>query len=188
MFFFIRKSVLVSGPPKWWRTALMVGLVLLPGLLLASVGSKKADLNKGLTAARAGDFAGAHAAWLPLARQGSAEAQYRLGLLFETVDGTQQNRLIVAQWYRQAAAQGHSGAQYKLGIMSFQGWGMPRDATKAASYFFEAANKGHARAQYSLGTLYQIGRGVPKNLREARYWFSRAKANGFVSPNKSARV
>lgn len=179
---------LAFGGMKWGKTACIIGLCLLPGLLLVSLGDKKSELNEGLTAARAGDYAGAHAVWLPLARSGNAEAQYRLGWLYEKDLGTKQNPSIVAKWYRQAAAQGHASAQYRLGIMSAQGWGMPQDDTKAASYFLEAANKGHAKAQYSMGILYKTGRGVPKYLRKADYWFSRAKANGFVSSNKATRI
>ncbi len=157
------------------------------GLLLASAVDKKSELNEGLAAARAGDYAGAHSVWLPLARRGNAEAQYRLGWLYEKGLGTKQNTSIVAKWYRQAAAQGHASAQYRLGIMSTQGWGMPQDDTKAASYFLEAANKGHAKAQYSMGLMYQKGRGVPKDLQAARYWFSRAITNGF-NPKRATRV
>ena len=185
----------MSGPTKWcafqfgklWKGACVVGLSLLLGLLIASAGFKT-EFNEGLTAARAGDYVRAQNVWRPLARDGNAEAQYRLGWLYENGLGTEQNPFITAQWYRQAAAQGHSSAQYKLGKMSFLGWGMPRDDIKAASYFLEAANKGHAKAQYSMAILFQIGRGVPKDLRKARYWFGRAKANGFVGPNKAALV
>ncbi len=179
---------LAFGGKKWGKTACIIGLCFLPGLLLVSLGDKKSELNEGLTAARAGDYAGAHAVWLPLARHGSAEAQYNLGWLYETGLGTEKNPFQAAKWYRHAAAQGHASAQYNLGLMSAQGRGMPRDDTNAASYFLEAANKGHAKAQYSMGILYMTGRGVPKYLRKADYWLSRAKANGIVSSNKATRV
>ena len=185
MFLFTLKNILAYIPTKW---CVIIGLGLLPGLLLSSMGEKKEELNKGLMAARTGDYNGALATWLPLARRGSAEAQFRLGWLHETGLGTEQNTLLAAQWYRDAAAQGHSSALYNLGMFSFHGSGLPQDDTKAANYFFEAAKNGHAKAQYNLGVLYQIGRGLPKDLRKARYWFNRAKVNGFVSPDKSTTV
>ncbi len=185
----------MSGPTKWcafqfgkqWKGGCVVGLSLLLGLLIASA-SFKAEFNEGLTAARVGDYVRARHVWIPLARDGNAEAQFRLGWLYENGLGTKQNPFITAQWYRQAAAQGHSSAQYKLGRMSFLGWGMPHDDIKAAFYFLEAANKGHAKAQYSMAILFQNGLGVPKDLRKARYWFGRAIENGFDGPYKAARV
>ena len=184
----------MSGPTRWcayqfgklWKGACVVGLSLLLGLLIASAGSKKTEFEDGLTAARVGDYVRAQNVWLPLARNGNAEAQYRLGRLYENGLGTEQNPIIAVQWYRQAAAHGHASAQYNLGIMSAQGRGMPRDDTNAASYFLEAANQGHAKAQYHLGILYQTGRGVPQDPRKARYWFGRARSNGFVNRNKTA--
>ncbi len=175
-------------PRIWWRTACLVGVVLLPGLLLTSFGDKDAELNDGLTAARAGDYNGALEIWLPLAQRGSSEAQFRLGWLYETGLGTGKDPIMAARWYSQAAAQGHSRALYSLGLFSYHGWGTPQDDTKAANYLFEAAEKGYAKAQYTVGILYKIGRGVPKDLSKARYWFNRAKTNGYVHPNDSNQV
>ncbi len=216
LFFFSHRRVFVSGPTKWcafqfrklWRDnsaatatkyavvgglkcargACIIGLGLLLGSLLASAVDKKSELNEGLAAARAGDYVGAHAVWLSLARRGNAEAQFRLGWLHDAGLGTEKNPFNAVKWYHQAAAQGHANAQYNLGIMSAEGRGMPRDDTKAANYFLEAANQGHAKAQYKMGLLYQAGRGVSNDLRRARYWFVRARANGFVRPNKAAVV
>jgi len=58
-------------------------LCLTLAVLLGSVGvSASADFQKGLTAARSGDFATALREWTPLAIQGNAIAQYNLGLLY----------------------------------------------------------------------------------------------------------
>jgi TPR repeat protein len=179
------KNVLAYRPTKW---CVVIVLGLLPGLLFLSADDNEKELNEGLTAARVGDYNDALAKWFPIARQGGVEAQFRLGWLYETGNGAQQNAITAAHWYRQAAVQGHLEAQYQLGLFSFHGFGLPQDDAQAASYFFEAANKGHAKAQYGLGVLYQTGRGLPKDLHKSRYWFSRAIGNGFLGPNKSARV
>jgi len=185
MFMPVLKNIWARRSIKW---SVFSGLVLLPGLLLPSFGDKGEKLNEGLKTARAGNYDGALAIWLPLAQRGSAEAQFRLGWMYEMGLGREQDRTIAAEWYSHAAAQGHPSALYNLGIFSFHGAGLPKDEAKAADYFFEAAKKGHAKAQYNLGLLYQIGRGLPKDLRKAQYWFSRAKINGFVSPIDSGRV
>jgi len=57
-------------------------------LFLGSVGnSESADFQKGLTAAQSGDFATALREWTPLAKQGNADAQYNLGLMYYKGDG-----------------------------------------------------------------------------------------------------
>ena len=157
---------------------------------LAPAGAQdlQAELDKGLAFARAGDYATAHTIWRSLARHGSAEAQFRLGWLYESGIGAEKNFSKAADWYALAAAQGHARAQYNLGVMHTEGRGVPRDDTMAAIYFRIAAMQGHAKAQYNLGILYQMGRGVPKDLDRARYWLDRAKANGIVRPNKAVLV
>lgn len=163
----------------------IVVLGLLVSLVPASAHDLKADLKDGQAAARAGDYAEARAVWIPLARHGSAEAQFRLGWLFENGLGMEKNPIEAVDWYAQAAAQGHASAQFNLGMMYTDGRGVRRDDTTAANYFRTAARQGHAKAAYNLGIFYQLGRGVEKDRGRARYWFGRAKANGLVRPNKA---
>jgi len=174
---------------KWGGSAFVIALGLLLGLVFSSVHDyTQVKLNWGLAAARGGNYAGAHAVWLPLARRGDVEAQYRLGWMYETGLGTEKNPFHAAKWYRQAAAQGHASAQYNLAIMYTQGRGMPRDDASAAIYLGKAAVLGHSKAQYDLAVLYQYGRGVAQDISKARYWFHRAAASGFAEPIKAAGV
>jgi len=163
----------------------IVVLGLLMSVVSASAHDIKADLNDGLAAARAGDYAAARVVWIPLARHGSAEAQFRLGWLFENGLGIEKNPIDAAEWYAQAAAQGYASAQFNLGMMYTDGRGVRRDDITAANYFRMAARQGHAKAAYNLGIFYQTGRGVGKDPVRARYWFGRAKANGLVKPNRA---
>ena len=164
----------------------MISLLLF--LMPANANDINGELKDGLAAVRAGDYATARTVWTPLARHGSAEAQFRLGWLFESGLGTEKNPIEAAKWYAQAAAQGHASAQFNLGMMYTDGRGVRRDDTTAANYFRMAARQGHAKAAFNLGIFYQIGRGVGKDPGRARYWFGRAKANGLVTPNKPGFV
>ena len=57
-------------------------LCLTVAVLLGSAGmSWSADYQKGLDAAKSGDFATALREWRPLAEQGNANAQYNLGII-----------------------------------------------------------------------------------------------------------
>ena len=60
-------------------------LLALPMTLSAPVAAQ--DLQKGLTAAQAGDFATALQEWKPLAEAGDAVAQYNPGFKYENGQG-----------------------------------------------------------------------------------------------------
>ena len=61
-------------------------LCLTLAVLLGSAGvSWSADLQKGLTAAQSGDYATALREWTPLAKQGNANAQSNLGVMYHKI-------------------------------------------------------------------------------------------------------
>ena len=148
----------------------------------------QAELDKSLIFARAGDYAAARTIWSSLAQDGNAEAQFRLGWLYETGVGGEKNFAEAAYWYAVAADLAHPSALYNFAVMLAEGRGVSRDDTKAAKYFRRAAVQGHAKAQYNLGILYQLGRGVPRDWQRARFWLDRAEANGIVRPKIAAQV
>ena len=147
-------------------------------LALSQAPAGAQDFDKGLAAARAGDFATAVGEWRPLAEDGHIEAQFNLGAVYEAGRGVPEDSAEAAGWYALAAGQGHARAQYNLGVMYADGRGVPRDDARAATWMRKAAAQDHAKAQYNLGVLYQTGRGVPKDPVQARIWFDRAAANG----------
>ncbi len=165
-------------------------LVLLgaSGWAPAAAQDVQAELDKGLTFARAGDYAAARIIWSSLARSGNTEAQFRLGWLYESGAAGKRNLAEAAYWYAVAADLGHASALYNLAVMLTEGRGVARNDAKAAKYFRRAAVQGHAKAQYNLGILYRIGRGVPQDVARARFWLDRAKANGIVIPKIAAKV
>src|SRR6516162_6576532 len=69
------------------------------------------------TAYQRGDYGVAFRLWRPLAEQGDACAQAKLGWMYETGDGVAQNREQAASWYHKAANQGLADAQTHLGLM-----------------------------------------------------------------------
>src|SRR6266700_2474634 len=52
-----------------------------------------------------GDYATAFKIWLPLAEQGSAEAQRNVGRMYERGEWVAQDKQAAAEWYRKAAEQ-----------------------------------------------------------------------------------
>ena len=65
-------------------------LLVLPVLLLSLLVGNSAfsdDFQKGLTAYKNGDYETASREWNPLAKQGNAEAQYNLGIMYLMGEG-----------------------------------------------------------------------------------------------------
>ena len=71
---------------------LLTTLCLTLAVFLGSVGvSASADFQKGLTAARSGDFATALREWTPVAEQGNYRAQNALGAMYDKGTGVIQD-------------------------------------------------------------------------------------------------
>jgi TPR repeat protein/peptidoglycan hydrolase-like protein with peptidoglycan-binding domain len=72
------------------------------------------DFQKGFTAFAKGDHATALRELTPLAEQGSARAQYGLGVMYANGRGVTQDYKTAIKWYKLSAEQGHAGAQKRL--------------------------------------------------------------------------
>jgi len=107
-------------------------ICLTTAVLLGSVGvSESADYQKGFTAYKSGDYATALREWTPLAKQGNADAQFNLGLMYDEGQGVPEDNMKAVHWYRFAAWQGHASAQGNLGAMYALGAGVKKDFVRA---------------------------------------------------------
>lgn len=82
-----------------------------------------------------------HSRLVVLAEQGSARAQTRLGLMFETGEGVPQNYPEAVYWYGRAAEQGDPDAQYLLGNCLNLGLGARIDPVWAYVWFDLSASR-----------------------------------------------
>jgi TPR repeat protein len=112
------------------------------------------------------------------ADQGNADAQFFLGLIYETGDGAPLDYGKAAKWYCLAADQGHAHAQSSLGSMYLHGRGMRQDHGEAAKWYRLAAEQGNAVAQFNLGAMNHKGRGMPQHYAEAMRWYRLAAHQG----------
>lgn len=117
------------------------------------------------------------------AERGDAEAQYKVGLMYDNGKGVPQNyfpqRYVeAAKWYRKAADQGNANAQSKLGLMYANGVGVLKDEAESAKWYRQAADQGNADAQNSLGIMYYFGKGVPEDFAESAKWYRMAADQG----------
>ncbi len=112
------------------------------------------------------------------AKQGLAEAQYSLGVLYHKGRGVPQDYAEAVKWYRKAANQGEAFAQNDLGFMYDKGLGVPQDYAEAVKWYRKAANQDFAGSQNNLGFMYHEGLGVPRDDVQAHLWWSLAAAQG----------
>jgi len=137
-----------------------------------------AGLPEGYEALIRKDYAAAIKEYRPLAERGNAEAQYRIGRMYEFGQGYPQDKAQGIAWIRKAAAQNHADAQQELGFIYASGDGVKRDDAQAVAWFRKAATQGNATAQYNLGLLYAKGQGVQEDLAQAIAWWRKAAAQG----------
>ena len=143
-------------------------------------GSGIAGLNEGIDAIIKGDYATALKELRPLAEHGNAEAQYRLGRMYEFGRGVPKDMAQALAWLRKSAAAGNANAQQELGVMYYAGDGVPHDDAQAVAWFQRAATQGNATAQYNLALMHAKGAGVPADLPLAIAWFRKAAEQGYV--------
>jgi len=113
------------------------------------------------------------------ADQGSAEGQYRLGVMYLGTQKIKKDFKEVAKWVRMAAEQDHARAQRLLGSFYEEGWGgLPENPEEAARLYRKASEQGYAQAQWDLGKLYRDGKGLPEDYIQAYAYFMAAEING----------
>jgi len=123
-----------------------------------------------------------------LASDGSATAQYELGLLFEYGRGVTQDDAIAAFWYEKAAAQFFTNALYRLAVLYDNGWGQKPDKEKALVLYKTAAEKGHHLAQHDLAIMYFQKSDTPQSRLEAYKWLKIATVGGSPLMQKHLRM
>ena len=79
---------------------------------------------------------------LQAAEQGNADAQFNLGVMYDTGQGVRQDYAQAVQWYRKAAEQGNAKAQYNLGLMYANGKGARQNLVIAKEWFGKACDNG----------------------------------------------
>ena len=76
------------------------------------------------------------------AESGIVAAQYDLGTMYATGQGTDANAFEAAKWIGKAATAGNVEAQIDYAVILFRGHGVPPDPKRGAELFRQAAEKG----------------------------------------------
>ena len=143
-----------------------------------------ADFAAGQAAYDRGDFNAAYNEWLPLAEAGDAEAQFRVGRLYDVGEGRPADWPKAVKWYEKAFEQGNVKAAFNLALRYEFGDGVPKNYEKAYVYYRYAAERNFARSQVSLSYFYFTGRAAKKNYSEGFKWLFIAKNRGAGNTEK----
>jgi uncharacterized protein len=169
-----------SERPAMCRHLVLLRTILAASLLSVAIAGAAiaGPIEDGETAFGRGDWATAMRLWRPLADQGVAAAQQRVGTLYDFGLGVPQDYAEALKWYRKAANQNDASAQVMIGQMYAQSRGVARDDATAAKWYRKAADQGLPHAQALLGTMYSQGFGLQQNHAEAAKWLRKAAEQG----------
>lgn len=152
---------------------------VLAALLALAASPARADLQAGLAALEAKDYAKAAAELKPLAEAENAEAQYWMGRIYDGGLGVPEDPRQALVWFGLAAQAGHSDAQRIVGVYHEEGrGGADKDFHKAFQWYEKSAEQGNDRAMRNLARLYSDGRGVKADPKKAYELLSGAAARG----------
>jgi TPR repeat protein len=156
-------------------SALLVAIIL--GAAAPAL-SAPSGTDKAKDAMQKGDFKTALNELRPLAAKNDPNAQFLLGMLYDSGKGVAQDQAVAAKLYRKAAEQKHLIAQLFLGVMLYSGQGVKKDYKEAARWLRAPAESGNDEAQFYLGSMYANGTGVKKDEAEAIRWLEKSAAQG----------
>jgi TPR repeat protein len=117
-----------------------------------------ADFEAGIAAYEANDLPLAYKEFLAAAKEGHADSQFNVALMYEKGIGIGKDEKEAGVWYDKSASQGNSAAQFNLGVIYENGRGTKVDFAKANEWYRKASVQGDA-----LGMLYVRGQGVKEN-------------------------
>ena len=148
------------------------------------------QLEDANTAIESKDYKKAFELFQPLAEEGNAEAQTRLGALYVNGQGVEQDLDKGLSWIMKAATQGYETARkiafklcldlvnqgdttvmYNLGNMCLNGWGGEYDPNVCMGWLENAGKIGHEKSSNMLAKIYTEGTyGITPDEKKATYW------------------
>jgi hypothetical protein len=103
-----------------------------------------------------------------------ANAQYLLGLAFETGDGVARDVTEATRWYQKASVHGHRAAMHNYAMALQFGRGINKNPSKAALVYTQLAALGDQTAYGKLAKLYDSDSVEYSALDNAVLWYALA--------------
>jgi TPR repeat protein len=124
---------------------------------------QNANFEAGIAALEANNMPLAYKAFLAAAKEGHADSQFNVAVMYEQGIGVGKDEKESVVWYGKSAVQGNAAAQFNLGVLYENGRGTGIDYAKANEWYRKASVQGDALAIGNLGMLYVRGQGVKEN-------------------------
>ncbi|VAW53150.1 hypothetical protein MNBD_GAMMA06-1996 [hydrothermal vent metagenome] len=125
---------------------------------------------------------------MKMAKKGNAEAEFKVGEMYETGFGVKEDKVEAKNWITKAANQGHETASFKLLYWDIEKNGL--NDTNRGKY--EAlklkADEGNSQAQYYIGVMYSRGVGMKKNSKKALGWLNKAALVGVLEAEREMEL
>ena len=113
-----------------------------------------------------------------LADSGNAQAQFKVGNMYESGRGVGQDLNAAMQWYEKSAANNYKPAKNRLTYLQVKRGGFKPEHKSWLSEVKADADAGDGEASMMLGEMYEEGVGMPKNLVQAQAEYKRASVKG----------
>lgn len=121
---------------------------------------------------------------MKLAKKGNAEAEFKVGEMYETGFGVKADKTEAMNWITKSANQGHETANFKLLYWDVEKNGF-NAANKAKVDDLKAkAKAGNAQAEYYIGKMYAHGVGMKKDSNKAIKWLNKAALVGVLEAER----
>lgn len=121
---------------------------------------------------------------MKLAEKGNAEAQYKIGEMYETGFGVKKDMEQAQYWINKSAKQGHEVAGYKLLYWDLQSGSKSAESKEKLAGLQKQADSGNSYAQYYIGKMSANGVGLRKNLEQAQTMLNRAAIQGVLEAER----
>jgi len=154
-------------PKRNWKSALWHLALLAVVVFITEISAANADMVF--------DFQ------MKLAQKGNAEAQFKVGEMYESGRGVEKNMIEAKRWINKAAAQGNQAAGYKLLYYDLQKNGVTKDNKTKLGDLQDAARDGDGYAQYYVGLMHSRGVGLKKSSNSALDWLGKASLVGVTA-------
>lgn len=119
-------------------------------------------------------------AQMNLAKHGNAEAQFKVGEMYENGTGVRQDKREARYWFTRSANQGYELAGFKLLYMDLEAKGLKGENNARLEELNTKAKNGNSQAQLYLGKMYANGIGISKNPDAAIDWLSKSASAGVL--------
>ena len=114
------------------------------------------------------------------AEQGFANAQCKLGVMYDEGKGVAQDYKQAFSWYKKSAEQGYAYAQLQLGGMYFNGKGVAKDDKQSSYWYNKAADhEDESAVQFLIAKMYYNGMMPSKTTSRLSVCLKNSQRRGF---------